>query len=87
MTYEIKSFDVPGSCTVSMESLDVSRMLPGTFRVRGDTIDIFPAEHSELAVRLELFDDELETLQLFVSPCEREHKEKHANEKLECNLT
>ena len=42
--------------------VDFSR---GTFRVRGDTIDIFPAEHSELAVRLELFDDELETLQLF----------------------
>ena len=37
----------------------------GTFRVRGDTIDIFPAEHSELAVRIELFDDEVETLQLF----------------------
>jgi excinuclease ABC subunit B len=37
----------------------------GTFRVRGDTIDIFPAEHSELAVRIELFDDEIETLQLF----------------------
>src|SRR6201747_795113 len=36
-----------------------------TFRVRGDTIDIFPAEHSELAIRLELFDDELESLQLF----------------------
>jgi excinuclease ABC subunit B len=36
-----------------------------TFRVRGDTIDIFPAEHSELAVRIELFDDEIETLQLF----------------------
>jgi len=33
--------------------------------VRGDTIDIFPAEHSELAVRIELFDDEVETLQLF----------------------
>ena len=33
----------------------------GTFRVRGDTIDIFPAEHAELAVRLELFDDELES--------------------------
>src|SRR4030088_90981 len=31
----------------------------GTFRVRGDTIDVFPAEHSELAIRLELFDDEL----------------------------
>ena len=37
----------------------------GTFRVRGDTIDIFPAEHAELAVRVELFDDEVETLQLF----------------------
>jgi excinuclease ABC subunit B len=37
----------------------------GTFRVRGDTIDVFPAEHSELAVRLELFDDELETISLF----------------------
>ena len=37
----------------------------GTFRVRGDTIDIFPAEHSELAVRIELFDDEVESLQLF----------------------
>ncbi len=37
----------------------------GTFRVRGDTIDIFPAEHSELAIRIELFDDEVETLQLF----------------------
>ncbi|MBG9386754.1 excinuclease ABC subunit UvrB [Caenimonas sp. DR4.4] len=37
----------------------------GTFRVRGDTIDIFPAEHSELAIRVELFDDEIESLQLF----------------------
>ena len=37
----------------------------GTFRVRGDVIDIFPAEHSELAIRIELFDDEIETLQLF----------------------
>ena len=37
----------------------------GTFRVRGDTIDIFPAEHSELAIRIEMFDDEVETLQLF----------------------
>ena len=32
----------------------------GTFRVRGDTLDIFPAEHAELAVRLEMFDDEVE---------------------------
>ncbi len=37
----------------------------GTFRVRGDTIDVFPAEHSELALRIELFDDEIDTLQLF----------------------
>ncbi len=37
----------------------------GTFRVRGDTIDIFPAEHSELALRVELFDDEVDSLSLF----------------------
>ena len=42
--------------------IDFSR---GAFRVRGDTIDIFPAEHSEMALRLELFDDEIESLQLF----------------------
>ena len=37
----------------------------GKFRVRGDTIDVFPAEHSELAIRIELFDDEIDSLQLF----------------------
>ncbi len=37
----------------------------GTFRARGETIDVFPAEHAELAVRIELFDDEIESLQLF----------------------
>ncbi|MFN5449133.1 MAG: excinuclease ABC subunit UvrB, partial [Burkholderiales bacterium] len=37
----------------------------GVFRVRGDTIDVFPAEHAELALRIELFDDEIESLQLF----------------------
>jgi len=42
--------------------MDFSR---GTFRVRGDIIDVFPAEHSELAIRIELFDDEVESLQLF----------------------
>jgi len=36
----------------------------GSFRVRGDTIDVFPAEHSELALRIELFDDEIEALHL-----------------------
>ncbi|HVL74972.1 MAG TPA: excinuclease ABC subunit UvrB [Noviherbaspirillum sp.] len=37
----------------------------GTFRVRGDTIDVFPAEHAELALRIETFDDEIDSLQLF----------------------
>ena len=37
----------------------------GCFRVRGDVIDIFPAESAELALRVNLFDDELETMQLF----------------------
>jgi len=37
----------------------------GTFRVRGDVIDIFPAESAELAVRIAMFDDEIETLTLF----------------------
>ena len=42
--------------------MDFSR---GKFRVRGDTIDVFPAEHSEMALRIELFDEEIESLQLF----------------------
>lgn len=42
--------------------LDFTR---GTFRVRGDTIDVYPAEHSELAVRIDLFDDEIDGIQLF----------------------
>ena len=37
----------------------------GVFRVRGDVIDIFPAEHAETAVRVELFDDVVESLHLF----------------------
>ncbi|MFO0297401.1 MAG: excinuclease ABC subunit UvrB [Pseudomonadota bacterium] len=41
--------------------VDFSR---GAFRVRGETIDVFPAEHSELALRIELFDDEIESLAL-----------------------
>ncbi len=42
--------------------MDFSR---GTFRVRGDVIDVFPAENAEAALRIGLFDDEVETLQLF----------------------
>ena len=37
----------------------------GTFRVRGDIIDVFPAEHAENAIRISLFDDEIDGLQLF----------------------
>jgi excinuclease ABC subunit B len=37
----------------------------GTFRVRGDVLDVFPAEHAESAVRISLFDDEVDSLQLF----------------------
>jgi len=46
----------------SRNEMDFNR---GIFRVRGDTIDVFPAEHSELALRIELFDDEVEALTLF----------------------
>jgi excinuclease ABC subunit B len=37
----------------------------GSFRVRGDVIDIYPAESDDEALRVELFDDEIETLSLF----------------------
>src|SRR5574343_513961 len=46
----------------SRSELDFKR---GTFRVRGDVIDIFPSENAELAVRVELFDDEIEHITLF----------------------
>jgi excinuclease ABC subunit B len=37
----------------------------GAFRVRGDVIDVFPSEHSETAVRVSMFDDEIEAITLF----------------------
>ena len=37
----------------------------GTYRVRGDVIDIYPAESDDEAVRVELFDDEIESIALF----------------------
>jgi excinuclease ABC subunit B len=37
----------------------------GTFRARGEIIDVFPAENAELALRITLFDDEIETLEMF----------------------
>ncbi|MCB5225952.1 excinuclease ABC subunit UvrB [Alishewanella sp. 16-MA] len=36
-----------------------------TYRVRGDVIDVFPAESEEIAVRIELFDEEIERISLF----------------------
>ena len=42
--------------------LDLSQ---GTYRVRGDVIDVFPAESEREAVRVELFDDEIEALSWF----------------------
>jgi excinuclease ABC subunit B len=50
--------------TIQYERNDVD-FRRGTFRVRGDVIDVFPAENAETAVRLELFDDELESITLF----------------------
>jgi excinuclease ABC subunit B len=43
-------------------SMELAR---GTFRVRGDTIDIFPAESERDAIRIELFDDEIEQISYF----------------------
>lgn len=37
----------------------------GTFRVRGDVVDVFPAENAETALRISLFDDEVESMVLF----------------------
>ena len=42
--------------------IDFSR---GTFRVRGDAIDVFPAENAEYALRIDMFDDEVEALHFF----------------------
>src|SRR2546423_3162822 len=39
--------------------------LPISFRVRGDVLDVFPAENSETALRIALLDDEVESLTLF----------------------
>jgi excinuclease ABC subunit B len=37
----------------------------GTFRARGEIVDVFPAEHAEYALRITMFDDEIESLDLF----------------------
>ncbi|MBW7924926.1 MAG: excinuclease ABC subunit UvrB [Burkholderiaceae bacterium] len=61
----ISQRDVPQRLVAMQYRRSETDFARGTFRVRGDTIDIFPAEHAELAVRVELFDDEIESIQLF----------------------
>ncbi len=46
----------------SRNDIDFSR---GTFRVRGDIVDIYPAESDKVALRIEMFDDKIENLILF----------------------
>ena len=46
----------------SRSELDFRR---GTFRVRGDNLDVFPAENADVALRISMFDDEVESLTLF----------------------
>ncbi|MEO6959426.1 MAG: excinuclease ABC subunit UvrB [Burkholderiaceae bacterium] len=50
--------------TMQYERNDVE-FVRGTFRARGEIIDVFPAEHAELALRITLFDDEIESLEMF----------------------
>ena len=57
--------DIIGQLVRMQYQRNDTEFVRGKFRVRGDTIDVFPAEHSELALRIELFDDEIDTLQLF----------------------
>jgi len=62
---KIDQRDVIGRLIRMQYTRNETDFVRGAFRVRGDTIDVFPAEHSELAIRIELFDDEVESLQLF----------------------
>ncbi|NPA72557.1 MAG: excinuclease ABC subunit UvrB [Gammaproteobacteria bacterium] len=57
--------DVLARLTSMQYSRNDIELWRGTFRVRGDVIDIFPAEADEYAVRLELFDDEVESISWF----------------------
>ena len=57
--------DIIGRLTAMQYQRNEFEFARGTFRVRGDVIDVFPAEHSETAVRISLNDDTLETLAIF----------------------
>jgi excinuclease ABC subunit B len=50
--------------TMQYERNDVE-FVRGTFRARGEIIDVFPAESAELALRITMFDDEVESLEMF----------------------
>ena len=62
---ELNQRDVIGRLIRMQYTRNEQDFARGSFRVRGDTIDVFPSEHSELAIRIELFDDEVESLSLF----------------------
>ncbi len=57
--------DIISRLTIMQYSRNELEFKRGIFRVRGEVIDIFPAENSELALRVTLFDDEIESLMLF----------------------
>jgi excinuclease ABC subunit B len=62
---EISQRDILARLTSMQYSRNDIELWRGTFRVRGDVIDIFPAEAEEYAVRIELFDDEVDSIVWF----------------------
>ena len=62
---QISQRDVLRQLTTMQYTRNDIELWRGTFRVRGDVIDVYPAESEEYAVRIELFDDEVETLAWF----------------------
>src|SRR5471030_1869118 len=57
--------DIIGRLTAMQYERNDFEFSRGKFRVRGDVLDVFPAENSETAIRITLFDDEIETLAVF----------------------
>lgn len=62
---EINQRDILKQLTTMQYTRNDMELWRGTFRVRGEVIDIFPAESEEFAVRIELFDDEIESIAWF----------------------
>jgi len=62
---EISQRDILARLTSMQYTRNDIELWRGTFRVRGDVIDIFPAEADEYAVRIELFDDEVDSIKWF----------------------